>query len=545
MNDFAGKNSISGTLTSAAASCAEVRRPGRFPRALWLGCLLAPALLGLAACQDPKERAQQLAQQADALAQAGNIVGAQEAIRSAIALREDDPALHTMEGAIAMRAGDPVSAYRAFQRALEFDETNKMALAYVANIGVQLGQTNEADQAADRLLTLEPDAIPGLQVKGMVALSREKYDKAIEFGDRILAIQPGQEAGAIIKARALAKQGKAEEALKMLDGAIGTSSNSAALITNKLNVYRFMRQPEPMLPLLNALVEKTNGAPIVRLDQINLLYKLGKVEDARKSSIALLAAGSRSPDDYRTLQRIWWQNDQTPVPAGTVSAANWKDPIALVMTVRYLFTRGDLKSADALLRTASPSAQGLTAGLRARVFAASGRVADARKQVDALLIKDDHDVDALLLKAGFAMQDNKPEAALQAAQLAQTNDPLNPETYVVLARVYRSQGSEFRARQIFEEGLKNLPQNFYLVESYTQFLHELGDKGRAVSVTRTFARSMPASVRAWSILAAQCQWAGDQTCLQSAATGLKDAQTNIVVDDPPGAPQNRGLFGRI
>lgn len=517
----------------------------RLKRHVLVGGLL-PVMLGLAACQSANDRAADLASQADAFAQAGNLVAARNAISQAISLREDEPHYHELLGAISMQSGDPIGAYRAFTRALEFDATNKIALAYVANIGVQIGQINDADDAADKLLTLEPNALPALQVKGMVALSKAKFDDAMTMADRILAIKPTDEAGAIIKARALAKAGKAEEAVKLLAQARAAMPNSPALITNQLNMYRFMRQGEPMIPLAAELVQLSKGGTAPMLDQINLLYKLGKIEDARKASSALLEAGSRNPEDYRTLQRFWSEYDKTPFPdAAARNASRWKDPIAVVLTVRYLFAHGDLASADGLLRTASPQAQPMLASLKARMFDASGRQAEARQQVDAVLAKDDHDVDALLLRAQFLKREGKMDAAIEAAQQAQANDPLNPEGYVVLASIYDAQQSQFRAKQIFEDGMKSLPQNFYLLETYTQYLHGLGDKGRAVSVNRAFGRGMPSSVRAWTIMMAQCQWANDQVCAQTAMQGYGFAKASFKVDDPPGTPPNRGLFGAI
>jgi tetratricopeptide (TPR) repeat protein len=512
-----------------------------------LAIILLPAALALQACQNPSERAAELAQQADAYAQAGNFFAARQSISEAISLREDDASYHQLLGVILAQSGDSPGAYRAFQRALEFDATNRVALAYVANIGVQIGQINDAEEAADKLLTLEPNALPGLQVKGMIALSKDKYEDAVRYADGILAVAPTNEAGAIIKARALAKDGKAQEALGLLDQALSSvSGGSPALVTNKLNLYRYLKQPEPMVPLLEQLVKTGNVDPGTRLDQINLLYRLGRADQAREAAITLLAAGSRDPRDYRVLQRLWWQYDKTPIPqAAARNASGWKEPLAVVLTARYLLTRGDIAGAQALIQSAPARAQPMVASLKARLLLASGREAEAREQVAALLAKDDHDVDALLLRAMFARKDKQPTVALEAAQTAQTNDPLNPETYVVLADVYRAQGSDWRARQIFEEGLKNLPQNFYLLEAYTQYLHQLGDKSRATSVTRAFARAMPSSERAWMIFGTQCQWAGDAACVQSAVAGLNDARTSYLVDDPPGTPPNRGLFGRI
>jgi tetratricopeptide (TPR) repeat protein len=515
-------------------------------RPMLMALAVLPVALALGACQSRTEQAAELAQQADTLAQAGNLDEARRSIAKAISLREDETSYHQLLGVIAMRSGDPIGAYRAFQRALEFDASNRLALAYVANIGVQIGQISDAEDAADRLLTLDPAALPALQVKGMVALSRNKFDDAIGFADKILAINPDDEAGAIVKARALAKTGHGEEAIALIEQALTVNSASGALLANKVNLYRFLRQPEPMLAALDEMVGRDNISTKIKLDRINLLYRLGQEGKAREAAIALLKAGSRDPGDYRIVQRLWWQFDPAPIPEGPLrNAAGWKDPLALVQTVRYLLARNDLAAADTLLRTAPANARALLASLGARHRLAAGREAEARQQVAALLAKDSLDVDALLLKARFAAKDGDFRSALEAAQLAQTNDPMNPEGYIVLAGVYQAQDAEARARQVFEAGIKMLPQNFHLLESYAQYLHQSGARDRAMTVARTFARANPSSERAWSFYASRCQAANDQACLRAALAGLNDAKTAYLVDDPPGTAADRGLYGRI
>ncbi|HWJ69458.1 MAG TPA: tetratricopeptide repeat protein [Sphingobium sp.] len=527
--------------------CADQLMPGSsgrpMRRAIWL---LLPLLFTLSACKSPAERAADLAAQADAQAAAGNLVAARKAISEAISLRDDIPAYQQLLGAIAMKAGDVGGAYRAFSRALDVDPTNMTALAYVANLGIQLGQIGRAEEAADRLLTLDPNALPGLQAKGMIAIARDKNAEAARIGDRMLALRPGDETGTIIKARALAKQGQFDEALQLIDATTPRAGQSAALLTNKLNIYRNLRQPEAMEGLLDQLARDSDAPASVRLDQVNLFYRLGKVDAAREAAMALLRDGRADPADYRALQRLWWEFDKTPVPATSIAAvAGWQDPVAVQQTVRYLIARDDIATADAIRRAAPASAQPLLASLAARLLAAGGRDADARKAADALLKKDEQDVDALLVRAVTALDQGKLAVAVEAAQLARANDPANAETYLVLARIAQADNADWRVRNAYEEGLKNLPQNFLLLEHYTQFLHQSGDKGRAVSVARAFARATPASVHAWTILAAQCRWANDDGCLQAALAGQKNAETTYLVDDPPGTMRNRGLFGRI
>lgn len=544
MNDFDRPVYPRAPRCRARASGLFASRHGGWRGSRIMLSLMLPALLALPACKSPGERAAELAAQANAQADAGNLVAAQKAILEAIALRDDIPAYQQLLGAIALKAGNQGDAYRAFSRALDVDPTNMTALAYVANLGVQVGQINRAEEAADRLLTLDPNALPAMQVKGMIALARDRDDEALAIGDRMLALRPGDEAGTIIKARALAKQGQFDAALALLDGPAG-ASESPVLLANKLNIYRNLRQPEAMADMLARLEQRDAMSPALRLDQVNLLYRLGRTDAARQAAMALLREGA-APESYRALQRLWWEYDKTPLSVASAGeAARWKDPAAAQQTVRYLLARGDLATAQAVIRSAPANARPLLASLEARLLVASGQGAQASEAAEMLLKKDPQDVDALLVRALTALAAGKPGPAVEAAQLARANDPVNAESYLVLARIAQAEDQAWRVRRAFEEGIKALPQNFLLLERYTQFLHQSGDKGRAVSVARAFARATPSSVRAWSFLVEQCRWAEDEGCLQGALAGQKNAETTYLVDDPPGTARNRGLFGRI
>lgn len=522
------------------------RGPSRARARYALRLLPVALLLLLPACKTPAERAAELAALADAQATAGNLAAARANITEATVLRDDIPAYQQLLGMIAMQMGDVGGAYRAFSRALDIDPSNMTALAYVANLGLQMGDVTRAEGAADRLLTLDPSALPGLQAKGMIALARGRNDEAASIGDRMLALKPTDEAGTIIKARALAKQGQTDQALDVIDAALPTIGSTQALLINKLHIYRKLRQPEQMEQLLAQLAQRDDVSTAIQLDQVNLLYRLGRADAARQVAVTLLRDGKGDAGDYRTLQRLWWEYDKTPIPAASASAvAGSPDPIAVQQTVRYLIARGDLTMADAILRAAPAPTRPMLTSLAARLLVASGQRDAARAQAEAVLKADDQDVDALLVRALIALGDHQFRAAVEAAQVARANDPANAETYLVLARIAQAEESDWAVRRAYEEGLRSLPQNFLLLENYTQFLHQSGDKGRAISVARAFARATPSSVHAWKVLAAQCRWAKDESCLQAALAGQKNAETTYLVDEPPGTTRDRGLFGRI
>jgi len=504
-------------------------------------------LLMLAGCERPAQRADALAQQASQLADAGHNKAALEAINKAIALRDDNAGYFLLLASIQVRAGNTQAAFVAGERALEVDAANVDALTLVANVGFQAGQLDDANDAANRLLALDPNSLVGLQVKGLYELAKDRNVDADATAERLLAIDPVNIPGIVIRSRVLAKAGKMEEALAFVNHAIDQSSPSAPLLISKINLYRALERPEDMATTFAALDAATpERSPALRLDEINLLYELGRRDQARAATLSFLAARNARAADLAVLQRIWWEFDQVPFTAETIVAArDWGDPIALLAVGRYLLWQNQPQLADDLFFSYPAAVRPTGLAIHDRASLGLGREQDARNETALILKRDPDNVDALLLRAEFEKRAGNLGLAIEAAQRALNSDHTDPEVYVVLAELQAKAGAAWRAAQIFEDGLQQLPQNYLLIEHYTQFLHESGNKSRAVSVTRDFARALPSSVRAWTVMAQQCSWASDAACAAEAAAGREAAAKRYRLDDPPGAPPDRGLLGKF
>lgn len=508
--------------------------------------LFAAACMAVAGCQSARDRAATQAQVARDYYEAGNYGAASAAISEAIQNRDDNAEYYLLKGMIDLRAGRPVVAYNSFSRVLDLDRTNRSALAFAANIGVQIGRIKDAEDAADRLLMLDPDSLPALQVKGMVALTKGRIEDADAYAERILSQRPGDEAGTILRARSLTLNGKADEAIALVNRSLAQNGPTPAMLTNKLNIYRRMGRADEMLPIYREIVPLAGANYQFRLEQINLLYKTGHADEARRASVDLLHAGSQAVEDYGTLRRIWSQYDARPITAAGVGAvATSKDPQAIVNAVRYLILTGDTATAQRILDAVPAANAGFVASLKARLAAIEGRRDEAEAQVERILDKDANDVDALIQLAQFHFAKGEINLALNSVQKAQAADPMNPETYVVLAGIYERRGEIWRAKQIMADASRRLPQDYFIAEHHLALLRSEKEPGRAVSVATAFARAQPSATKAWDMLAAQCALTQDSECKAIVAQGTAMAKTAYMLDDPPGARANRGLFGRI
>lgn len=533
--------------SSTETKCAAARHVARSP--LWR--VLIPGALALillpSACKAPAERADAFAQQASQLSDAGDRLGALEAIQKAIALRDDNASYFLLQASIELRSGHPVEAFLAGRRALELDAASVDALSLVANVGMQIGQIDESYDAASRLLALDPSSLIGLQSKGLYELFKSRYADAEATSQRLLQISPADTAGIIIHARVLAKTGKLQEALTFINESLAQSSASPALLVTQINLNRALGRGAEMakgFAQLDQVAPELSAS--LRIDEINLLYQLGRTDDARAKTVALFASRSANVSDLAVIQRIWWQYDPRPFDRQSLQAAkDWGDPNILFAVARYFIWQGEPQLADDSYFAFPEGLRASGIGVHLRAQFALGELVQSRDLNEKVLERDAENIDALLLRALFHERDGQRSLAIEAVQRALNVDQTNPEVYVMLAELNARAGDKARAQQTFEDGLQQMPQDFLLIQRYTQFLHQSGNKSRAVSVSRAFARALPSSVKAWTIMAQQCAWAADAACAAEAAAGRTAAATQFRVDDPPGAAPDRGLLGKF
>jgi len=509
--------------------------------------LTASLLILPAACQQPAQQADALAQQASQLADAGDRLGALVAIQKAIALRDDNASYFLLLASIQLRAGQPVDAFLAGERALELDAANVDALTLVANVGMQVGQLDDAFDAANRLLALDPNSLIGLQVKGLYDLYKNRGPEAEATAQKLLAISPSDVAGVIIRARVLAKAGKYAEALALVDKSMSDSSVSAPLLITQINLYRVLARPEEMARAFEQLARLVPERAVgMQLDEINLLYRLGRKDQARAATMALLSKRSAGVADLAIVLRLWSEYDRVPFTRETIKVASeWSDPLALLVIGRYLLWQKQPQLADDLYFSFPEAARTTAVGIHLRASARLGDPAEAISFNERLLERDGDNVDGLLLRGETLEKAGNLPLAIEAVQRAMNADPSDPDVYVALGRLQAKSGAVWRGTQIFEDGLQQMPQSFQLIEEYTQFLHESGNKSRAVTVSRAFARAMPSSIRAWTIMAQQCAWAGNAACAAEAAAGRTAAASRFRIDEQPGTPPDRGLLGKF
>lgn len=516
-----------------------------------LGRTLAmAALMTISGCSSSSETANEYAATASALFDAGNYPAARLAISKANAARDDVAEQWALQGRIDLALNTPVNAYQAYSRVLDLDATNQEALQIVAEVGYQVGRLRDAESAADRLLVLNPSATRAMLIKGLIVLEKRRLPEAAQYAERILALNSGDEGGIVLNARTMALSGNAEAALQLLRDSRATISPGDAITATMLEIYRNQGTLAQMAPLFEAMIAKTPDNNDLKIDFANALYKGGDMIRARATLTNLITA---QPDNAPLLDQIsglWANYDDRPLSRPQLDQIQRNGSLALRIAVaRHFLVHGDPAQALTLLQpvaeNASAQDMAIARSLYARTLDATGQSARAATIIDAVLKDDTNNADALVLRAQQALRRSDTRSAINDAQIVVRDYPQNEQGYITLAQVLEARSEKWRIRQVYEQAISDLPQNYALVSSFVTFLYRINDKARAMSVSREFTLANPASLRGWNLLSDACGRLNDSACLNAAKTGHDRALRNFSMDERPGASSRRGLFGKL
>jgi predicted Zn-dependent protease len=512
--------------------------------------LVLTSFIVLASCLSAQEKAQQLTATAAALFNIGRYGDARTTLLRAIAKRDDSPDEWLLLARTELQLSHPYEALNAYTRLLELEATNPEALQMTGELAFQLGRYREAITAADRMLSLNPGATRAMLVKGLVALDQRHLPEAQAAADAILKISPNDEYAAVLKGRVLAIGHDYAAAVKVIE-ATPEAQRTEASIATLIEIYRSTGDSKQLIATMSQLVSKRPKDTGLNLEYAQTLYKAG--ENARARSV-LMTLINDHPDDYGLVSQVsdlWTESDRDAIgPDDLARIVAHGSTVTRIGVARYLQATGRSSSAEDVLRTPALSGDANALNADARALYATliferGDAAGAARLVDALLDTDKSNKDALLLRARMAENRGDLTAALNDLQIVVRDSPQNEQGQIALANLFIARKDLPRARQIYETAIAELPQSLVLLDSYSVFLYQSGDMGRAMSIARNFTLRNPNTSRGWALFSRTCAKAANNACAQYAAAGQKRAAASFEVDERPGRVRSRGLFGKL
>jgi predicted Zn-dependent protease len=534
--------------------------PGANPflhRLSWLGNRLLPVLVLLAAlalsgCESSEEKAERYYQSALTLMQAGDVDRALIELRNVFKYDGFHKEARQLYADTQLSRGEVAEAYSQYLRLVEQYPDTLSARITLAELALERGNWEEVERHGGAAIALAPED-PRVQA---IAAALD-YRKAVLARDSAGATAAANEAETLLKtepdnkaARRIAVDGRLQgkdpqSALPLIDEALALDPKDLEFRMLRFRLLLAAGDTGAAGAELEATYAMFPDRPEVRDTLIRWYFSQNDLDGA-EALLRRLAGEDTGPlEEHVTLVRFLEQargRDAAVAELDRLIAATEGLPQRdLYRAVRagLEFDTGKQDSAIAemqgLLKDATPSDQTRRIKLLlARMLMGTGNQVGARELIETVLAEDPGQVDGLKMRAGFLIQEDKPDAAILDLRTALNNAPRDPDILVLMADAHLRAGSRDLAGErlaLAVEVSGSAPQ--YALR-YAQFLLQDGRAPTAESVLVAARRTAPDNLPVLQLLSEiwlrQNNWPALQDLLKAVREIDTDAARSLAIN---------------
>jgi len=448
----------------------------------------------------------------------GNYVKARLEFKNVLQIDPKDAEGYYMFGQIEEKDQNWRKAYALFTRAVELDPSHSGAQVHLGRLYALSGAPEKALESAAMVLKTEPDNPAALVLKGLANARLGKKDAAIKEARSAIDIDP-KNADAISLLSALyADQGDVDGAIALAKAGIEKNPDMLSLYILLAKIYEKTGDTEGVIEALGRMIElKPGDLPgRVRLAAYHV-NKGNKVEAERVLRDAVKAI----PDSADAkLVLIEYLNKQGQQGQGldelNAFIASSPESYALqIYLAQYYVNHKNLESAkqtyQQIIEKAGDTPDSETAKTRlAGIFLLEKNTEGASILIEEVLEENPRQKEALLIRAGIALDGKEPDKGIGDLRTLLKDDPGYVKAHRLKARAHLLKNEISLARQSLESAIQASPQEAAANIELVQLLVRTGKLDDAVTVLERVLRFAPDNISVnqsiAKIRAKQGQW---------------------------------------
>ena len=443
--------------------------------------------LALAACKTDRERAEEAFQRGMALLQAGDPARARVEFRNAIAADMTYLDAEIQMGRLNLREGKEKAAFRSYVRAHEIDPANLEAATTLARIAFVSREWDLFDRYAAEALKLAPrdggvQAIDLARQYRQATLARDEAARGalLARAEPMTADRPDDLLLRFVLIDAYVNAGRYEDARAQVDAAVAADPDNVQLHPLRLQVLANLKDAagiEAELRRMQGLFPTDAGYKGSLLRFLISTGQTDKAEAFLREQAARPADGDKAAEDAATaavvdlVQFLKIQRGAQPALA-ELETRLASDPEAhplraLRAALNHETGRRDAAIAEMEALTALPEGaittqerQSFKVGL-AGMLMQNGNEVGARRQIEEVLASDPNNVEALKIKAGWLIAEDKTAEAIGVLRTALAESPEDTAAMRLMADAYARAGNRdlmLESLSLAVEASKNAPE---------------------------------------------------------------------------------------
>lgn len=435
-------------------------------------------ILAVAACDNAEDRARGHHERGMAYMESNEVDKAVLEFRNALLLDPDATETRLKIARLMMEMENYKAALGNYLRVV--DQVPDMLEARVAVARIQIGSPTPeaATEHVTAALRLAPD---DTEVRGLQAALAQRLgqsDEAAQLATALLADAPDDVMGALVLAAYEQQQGNHEAAIALLDKALVTAPDDWRLHVARLRNLEDIGDQARIGAQLETMAGQFPDRPEVSKAQVQWHLNQKDGAGAVAAQRRLAAQFADDPGHMLDLVSLLRQFDGLEVARAELKKLSAESPHRLVFARALAdldFASGAVDTAVAGLETLAGTE--LTEQERRDVEMQqagflwdSGNRVEAEKIATAVLAEDANHVDALRMRAGVAIEDDRPDDAIADLRLALGFRPQDPGILMLLATAHERNGSPGLAQERLALAVQSSDAGIVESLAYADFL---------------------------------------------------------------------------
>jgi len=459
------------------------------------------AVLLVAACGSPEERAQGHYERGIKLMEQGDYTRASLEIRNALKLQEDMAPAWVALSKIEEHSQNWEAVNRILRRVVSLDAKDVESRLRLARILFLARSNEEALKLADATIALDPKSSSAHSLRAAILFRRQDAVAAVNEAETALLLDPKNTEALIVLAADRVARKDTDGALAILNRAGPDGENNFAVQLFRMKVFETRGDLPQIESILQRLIELNPKEAVFRRELVRFYLTNKRPADAEKQLRTTASADPANAqaglDVVRFLQATKGDDAarQELVARGSGSGNVFPYQIALA---EFYAARGKTADAIQLLESIAAGSKVPENTNAANVKLAEIRLsqkkpAEADAIVEKILAQDRRNIGALKLRSVIQMDRGQYDSAIANLREALNDQPRDSDLLLLLASAFERSGSMELAdeRLAYATRISNFDPRVGL--QYVSFLRRRGNEARAEDVLKQLAGRSPSN----------------------------------------------------
>ncbi len=514
----------------------------------FLTVALIVSTLALSGCQSAEERAEGHYQSALVLLEAGDTDRALVELRNVFDLDGFHKEARQLYAETVLARGEVNEAYGQYLRLIEqYPDTPDVRLK-LAELAIQRNDWDEAERHGREALRLAPDLAGVAAVRivldyrlAVIDSNAEARKTVADQARALLATDPASILARRVLIDHLLTGDDPMAALPEIDRAIAAEPEAFELYDMKLRLLADANRMAEIGTHLQTMFDRFPDNEEVRGTLVNWYLSQGDTAGAEAILRRLAGEATGVPDGHLAVLQLLQVSQGTDAVRAELEAlitANTGTPNAdLYRSLRAAldFEAGKQTEAMAEMETviaaATPSEQtNRIKVMLARMLEASGDQVGARARIEEVLTEDSTMVDALKMRAGWLVAEDKPGDAIVDLRAALDQAPRDPEILTLMAQAHERDGAVDLAGERLALAVEVSDRSVDTSLRYAAFLLQQDRTEAAIAVLTDARQANPASVQVLTQLADLHMAAQDWPLVEEIGATLRQIGTDEALE---------------